>query len=91
MFCPKGLLREKHEKMMLSIDRSQHISRLLKKASCLCQNAKSKKCDFYFSHKIKGLALLDFAETSLFRSQAVENREYQQPARAWLQSGSCKA
>jgi hypothetical protein len=40
------------------------ISRLLKKASCLFQNTKSKKCDFYCSHEINEASVADFAGTS---------------------------
>jgi len=39
-------------------------SRLLKKASCLFQNTKSKNCDFYFSHEINDLPVVDLARTS---------------------------
>jgi len=41
------------------------LSRLLKKASCLFQNTKSKKCDFYFSCEINGLPVADFVRTSM--------------------------
>ncbi|MEX2961643.1 ADP-ribosylglycohydrolase family protein [Microbulbifer sp. TYP-18] len=44
----------------------------MKKASCLFQNTKSEKCDFYFSSKINDLGVIDFAGTSIFRYQAVE-------------------
>ncbi len=37
---------------------------LLKKASCLFQNTRSKNCDFCFSHKINDLTVIDFAGTS---------------------------
>jgi hypothetical protein len=47
-------------------------NRLLKKASCLFQNSTTKKCDFYLSHKINDLTVIDFAGTSVFRQLAVE-------------------
>ncbi|MEX2962574.1 hypothetical protein [Microbulbifer sp. TYP-18] len=55
-------------------------SRLLKKASCLFQNAKSEKCNFHFSPKINDLGIADFAGTSMFRYQASKFFEFQQPA-----------
>jgi len=39
-------------------------NRVLKKASCLFQNTKTKKCGFYFSHEINDLLVVDFARTS---------------------------
>jgi len=55
---------------------------LLKKASCLFQNAKREKCDFLFSYKINDLAVADFDKTSMFYDQASKFREFQQPASA---------
>jgi hypothetical protein len=42
-------------------------SRLLKKASCLFQNKKSKNCDFCFSYKINDSGVIDFAGISIYR------------------------
>ncbi len=53
---------------------------LLKKASCLFQLTKSKKCDFYFSCTIKGLAAFDCADTSMYRGRLLKSRVFQQPA-----------
>jgi len=55
---------------------------LLKKASCLFQNAKREKCDFLFSYKINDLAVADFDKTSMFYDQALKFTEFQQPASA---------
>jgi len=56
------------------------LNRLLKKASCLFQNTKREKCHFLFPHKVNDLAVVDFDKTSLFRYQAPNFFEFQQPA-----------
>lgn len=52
--------------------------KLLKKAPGLFQNTKSKKCDFYFSNKVKGLAAFNFGETSYFAQSLPKFREFRQ-------------
>lgn len=56
-----------------------YLSSLLKKSSCLFQLTKSRKCDFCFSPKIKGLTAFGFADIFLYRSRLPKNRVFQQP------------
>jgi hypothetical protein len=60
---------------------SLELSSLLKKASCLSQNTKSKKRGFYFSHNTKGLGAFGIAETSMFRYRLLKSSGFQQPVR----------
>jgi hypothetical protein len=48
-------------------DAMDDSNRLLKKASCLFQNTHRIKCDFFHAPKIHDLAVMDFADTSLYR------------------------
>jgi hypothetical protein len=48
------------------------FSSLLKKASCLFQHTHRIKCDFSYAPKINDIEVIDFADTSVYRVQAVE-------------------